>query len=278
MDKAAVQQFQQAPVDDSERKALQAKIDAYNASLRNGSFNTAQDPFTAGGKAQHSTSTFSQAGEVVAIIKIDKLGLELPIYYGATDVVLAKGIGLLERTNFPGTVGGNAVLTGHRGTHDADMFRHLEKLVPGDTLYVIDKIHVMKYTVTGSKVVLPTQTEELRQVPGKDLVTLLTCDPYLVNTHRLLVFSERTPISDEEARRVAPQLFDKPATNPHRPLQLPRVPGADGILALAWLPLFVVAVALLRWWWLAARRRRRRRDEEEPPGEAREEEPSGEAR
>ena len=148
---------------------------------------------------------------IMGYIDIDKIGVEIPIYHGVDEGVLQIGAGHLEGTSLP--VGGentHCVLSGHRGLPSAKLFTDLNELEIGDrfTITVLDR--VLTYEVDQIKVVLPDDTSELTIREGKDYCTLVTCTPYGINTHRLLVRgirvednSKRTPgiyVSNEAFR------------------------------------------------------------------------------
>ena len=139
-------------------------------------------------------------------IKIDKIKVMLPIYHGMSESVLQTSIGHIEGTSFPvgaysydyekGRVtdpsdGSHCVLSGHRGLPSAKLFSDLDKLVEGDTfnLNILDETYT--YQVDQIRVVLPTDLSEIQIVEGKDYCTLVTCTPYGINTHRLLVRGHR---------------------------------------------------------------------------------------
>lgn len=140
---------------------------------------------------------------LMARIKIPSIDVDLPIYHGTSDGTLAKGIGHLEGTALP--VGGastHSVLTGHRGLADAELFTNLDKVAVGDTFTIEVFGEVLTYQVMDTKVVEPEQTETLYPQRGADLVTLVTCTPLGINSHRILVTGERilpTPIRDMDA-------------------------------------------------------------------------------
>lgn len=137
---------------------------------------------------------------VMCYLEIPKISLKLPVYHGTSEEVLEKGIGHLESTSLP--IGGESrysVLTGHRGLPSAELFTRLDELEVGDYffIHVLDK--TLTYQVDHIEVIEPDQLEKLTVVPGQDLVTLLTCTPYGVNSHRLLVRGARAAdISPEE--------------------------------------------------------------------------------
>lgn len=127
-------------------------------------------------------------------LEIPKIQEILPIYLGATEANLAKGVAQMESTSIPvGGMGTNSVIAGHRGYYGADMFRHLDQLEVGDRIYIYTLGMTLTYEVTGSEVIHPYQTEKLEIEPGKDQVTLLTCTPYRVSTHRLIIHTKRIP-------------------------------------------------------------------------------------
>lgn len=129
---------------------------------------------------------------VMGYIEIPSIRVSLPIYHGTSDVVLQSGVGHTDWSSLP--VGGESshcVLPGHRGLPSAKLFTNLDKLVEGDTftLHVLNE--VLTYEVDQILVVEPQETEALQIVPGKDYCTLVTCTPYGINSHRLLVRGHR---------------------------------------------------------------------------------------
>ena len=145
--------------------------------------------------------------DVMATIKIPSIDVNLPIYHGTDTATLDKGIGHLFGTALP--VGGESthtVLTGHTGLGNATMFDQLTSVKMGDYFYIETAGRHLKYQVTDIRVVLPTETESLNKVEGKDLATLITCTPYGINTHRLLVTGERVPMDDDAVAAEAAQV------------------------------------------------------------------------
>ena len=129
---------------------------------------------------------------IMGYITISKIGVELPIYHGTSDGVLQVAAGHLEGTSLP--VGGastHAVISAHRGLPSAKLFTNLDQLEVGDTFTITVLDRVLTYEVDKISIVLPTETDELKVVEGKDYVTLMTCTPYGINTHRLLVRGRR---------------------------------------------------------------------------------------
>ncbi len=136
----------------------------------------------------------SVGNDTLGIIKIPKIDVNLPIYKGTSSEILEKGIGHLRNTSLP--VGGKSshcVLTGHTGLPSSILFTDISKLEKGDIFYIqyLDEIHA--YSVDQIKVVEPTDSSDLVIFPDKDYITLLTCYPYGINSHRLLVRGERIP-------------------------------------------------------------------------------------
>jgi sortase A len=149
-----------------------------------------------------STINFIE-NDILAYIIIPKINIELPIYEGANEQTLSLGIGHLSNTSLP--VGGNnthCVLVGHTGLSSAVMFDDIDKLEISDKFYikVLDK--TLEYEVTKVDIVLPDETENLVIQENSDLVTLVTCTPKYVNTHRLLVTGKRVEEENMEQNNV----------------------------------------------------------------------------
>ena len=125
---------------------------------------------------------------IIGYVKIDKIGVELPIYHGTSDEVLNIGVGHLEGSSLP--VGGestHSVMSAHRGLPSAKLFTDLDRLEMGDTFQIAVLDQVLTYQVDQVKVITPREIDDLQIVEGKDYCTLFTCTPYGINTHRLLV-------------------------------------------------------------------------------------------
>ena len=138
---------------------------------------------------------------LMGYIDIDKVKIHLPIYHGTAEEVLQVGVGHLEGTSLP--VGGetaHTLLSGHRGLPSALLFTNLDKLELGDvfTLIVLDEAY--RYQVDEIQVILPTEAGFLNFEEGKDYCTLVTCTPYGINSHRLLIRGKRMEISPEEEK------------------------------------------------------------------------------
>lgn len=128
----------------------------------------------------------------VGYIYIPTIGEKLPLYLGATDDNLAKGVAQVDGTAIPiGEVGQRPVIAGHRGYAKQAMFRHLDKLKAGDNIYIFAFGSVLNYVVRDFEEIYPSENDRLAPVKDTDMITLLTCTPYLQNYNRLLVNAVR---------------------------------------------------------------------------------------
>ncbi len=147
---------------------------------------------------------------LMARLRIKKIDLDLPVYHGTEDATLLKGLGHLRGTSLPvGGKGTRSVITGHRGLASAEMFTRLDEIVKGDTFTIEVFDEVLTYKVIEKIVVNPDETKKIAAVPGKDLVTLITCTPLGINTQRILVTGERvipTPAADKALRGKKPDI------------------------------------------------------------------------
>jgi len=133
-------------------------------------------------------------GESIGSIEIPSLNVNLPIYHGVSEDVLQQGIGHMSNSSFPiGGLGTHSALTGHRGLPSSKLFRDLDKMKEKDMFFIHTLGETLAYKVDDVQIVLPTETQWLSIEEDKDYVTLITCEPYMINTHRLLVRGERVP-------------------------------------------------------------------------------------
>ena len=192
---AAYQTYERSVSDlgSAEKQAMWEKAVHYNERLVTSSV---MDPFAATKDIDPFDEYFDtlDVGDgVMGMIRIPKIDVLIPIYHGVSDEVLDKGIGHIKATALPvGGLGTHGVLTGHTGLSHAKMFNDLVKLEVGDEflLEVLDE--TLAYKVEKILTVLPDDVSQLIREPDKDKVTLITCTPYGVNSHRLLVIGERT--------------------------------------------------------------------------------------
>ena len=146
------------------------------------------------------------ANGMMGQIQIPKLNIHLPIYHGVDEEVLAKGIGHMPQTAFPiGGEGNHTVLTGHTGLPTAKLFTDLTELVLDDVFYIEILGEILAYQIDQIRVVLPNDGQELIPVAGKDYCTLVTCTPYGVNSHRLLVRGVRMEMEKNQAQEQLQQ-------------------------------------------------------------------------
>lgn len=131
---------------------------------------------------------------IMATIEIPKISVNLPVFHGTSDEVLSKGVGHVQDTSLP--IGGNntrSILTGHRGLPTAKLFTRLDELEKGDLFYITVCEETLAYQVNDIQEIKPEDVSKLEIVSDKDLVSLITCTPYGINTHRLVVTGERVP-------------------------------------------------------------------------------------
>lgn len=145
-------------------------------------------------------------GEAMAYISIPKINVYLPIYHGLSEEVLQSGVGHLETTSLPvGGTGSHAVLAGHTGLVRTKIFDDINKLEKNDKFYIDVLGETLAYEVDKIDIVLPEDTDCIETNSSKDYVTLITCTPYMINTHRLLVRGSRIELeesSEEEYKNV----------------------------------------------------------------------------
>ena len=134
----------------------------------------------------------------MAYLRIPAIDVELMIYHGTEEEVLQKGVGHLQGSSLPvGGAGTHCVLSAHTGLNDKKLFTDLDQLENGDLFYIHVLGEILAYQVDQIRVVLPEETEDLKINGREDYVTLVTCTPYGINTHRLLVRGTRVPYEEE---------------------------------------------------------------------------------
>ncbi len=150
-------------------------------------------------KEYNSLLSISNNG-VMGYIEIPAIDVSLPIYHGVSDAVLQVAVGHIDWSSLPvGGVGTHCVLSGHRGLPSAKLFTNLDELIVGDTFIIRVLDEVFTYEVDQIRIVLPEEVEDLKIDPKADLCTLVTCTPYGVNSHRMLVRGHRIENSEEAA-------------------------------------------------------------------------------
>lgn len=188
----------------------------YNDALASGAIYRANENMATGdGTLDDDTYDYGEildlaGGGFMGRLRYDALAIDLPIYHGTSDEVLNKGVGHLEGTSLPvGGISTRSVLTAHRGLPSATLFNDLNKAAVGDifTVSVLDQ--VLSYQVIETFVIEPDETEAIFADPERDLITLVTCTPLGINSHRILVTAERitpTPQDQVVAATEAPNL------------------------------------------------------------------------
>lgn len=179
--------------------------DAYNRQL-NTTPNAFYKPDLVSGYAQ--TLDISGTG-IMGYITIPKISVELPIYHSTDEGVLQVAAGHLEGSSLPvGGAGTHAVISAHRGLPSAKLFTNLDELEVGDRFTITVLNRVLTYEVDQISIVLPTEIDQLLPTEGMDYVTLMTCTPYGINTHRLLVRGKRVETTESQKHiRVAADAF-----------------------------------------------------------------------
>ena len=192
--------------DDAELTAQREAAEQYNAMLANATISE-------GGASAPPLAYADQltVGGAMAYVDIPKIGVYLPVQHGTGADTLEKSVGHVVGTSLP--VGGgstHAVLSAHSGMASSKLFSDIDRLEKGDVFYVHVLGEVLAYEVDAINTVLPTDTSLLQIEEGKDLVTLVTCTPFGVNTHRLLVRGHRVPYTPEQEATAAAK---KPAAS-----------------------------------------------------------------
>lgn len=162
-----------------------------NATLTAAGLAPGVDPFES---FEESEEVKFEKEHLIGHVELPSLGKKIPLYDTTTNALLEIGATVLAGTSYPlGGASTHAVITGHRGLPNRELFTNLPKLVVGD-LFLLEVLgETLAYEVFDRQVVLPHETSGLQIVPGEDYVTLVTCTPYMVNTHRLLVTGKRVP-------------------------------------------------------------------------------------
>ena len=165
-------------------KRMFQEADDYNEEL-----NKIDHPFENYGEIPGYDDILNVSGTgIIGYVTIDRIKTELPIYHGTSEGVLQIGVGHLEGSSFPvGGVGTHTVLSAHRGLPSAKLFSNLDEMEEGDTFQITVLNRVLTYQVDQIHIVEPGDLDDLQVDPEKDYCTLMTCTPYGINTHRLLV-------------------------------------------------------------------------------------------
>jgi sortase A len=181
---------------------------------------------------------------VMGYLSVPSIRVELPIYHGTSDGVLQMASGHIQGSSLSvGGVSTHAVISGHRGLPNAKLFTDLDQIVEGDTFTVHILNEVLTYEVDRIQIILPTDTAALAVVPGEDLVTLMTCTPYGINSHRLLIRGHRIETASDRRVRVNGDAIQ-----------------VDSLVVMTAVFVPLLVMLLLWWWWIGKRRKRIRID------------------
>ena len=159
------------------------------------------------GNNEYQAAVNPSGDGMIGYLRIDSIRLRIPIFHTTKESVLQKAVGHIPTTSLPvGGVGTHAVLTGHRGLPSARLFTDLDKVKLGDVFYIYVLDEVLAYQVDQIVTVVPSEVNDLQIVPGKDYVSLVTCTPYGINTHRLIVRGSRISyeVAVQRQKSIAP--------------------------------------------------------------------------
>ena len=223
-------------LDNSQTEKLLASARDYNERLARKAA-----PFSQFAEVPGYESALNVSGTgIMGYVSIPNINVELPIFHGTSEGVLQNAAGHIQGSSLP--IGGrntHAVISGHRGLPSAKLFTDLNQMVEGDLFTVNVLGEMMTYEVENIYIVLPNDTSKLAVIPGGDYVTLMTCTPYGVNSHRLLIRGRR--IADDNARSIRV---------PADALQIERMK----VMPFIFLPLLFL---LNLYWFITGKRRRR---------------------
>ncbi|MCQ9224290.1 class C sortase [Streptococcus suis] len=210
MNQQIIQHYQQQANQKSteEYQLKLAEMEAKNKQFAYQNISPGFDPFSEEARKVEDLKTVYE-DHVLGVISIPKIQIRLPIFDQTREDFLARGATYLEGTSFP--IGGestHSVISGHRGLTEAKLFTDLPNLVEGDRFYIeLKESEIHAYQVDKIQVVDPSDVSSLQIVEGQDYITLVTCTPYMVNSHRILVRGHRIPykaeIMEAEVKQVA---------------------------------------------------------------------------
>ena len=183
--------------DDSVLQEARQRAIAYNLAITPGTADAYSEESLSSAAKNYDDQLDIAGNGIMGYVEIPKIQVNLPIYHGTDAEVLDRGVGHLLGSSLP--VGGentHTILSGHSGMASQKMFTDLEQLAQGDVFYLNVLNETLAYQVTEINTVLPYETDLLGIAPGEDLCTLVTCTPYGVNSHRLLVRGSRIPYEE----------------------------------------------------------------------------------
>ena len=208
-DAIATYQKQIEDCDEIDMKTAMSQAEEYNSVLYQSEGKNINTPFGEILRSENYNSLLNLTGNgIVGSVEIPKISVNLPIYHGTDEEVLTIGFGHVEGTSLP--VGGEntrTVLAGHRGLPNSKLFTRLDELETGDFFFIKVLDEVLAYEVVDIEVIEPEDISKLEIVPEKDLATLLTCTPYGLNTHRLIVTGERAAYDEIEYQSIKKEMM-----------------------------------------------------------------------
>lgn len=216
-------------LDNSDKEKMKKEAQEYNKALAENNHDKI---------AQFDYDKILSVSGAMAYIDIPKIKVYIPIFHGTENEELEQGVGHMKDTSFP--VGGrstHSVIAGHTGLPTAEIFTDIDQLVNGDIFYIHVLDEILAYKVDQIKVVLPDETDDTQIFQGEDYVTLLTCTPYGINDHRLLVRGTRIPY-DKQNEEV---IQDKPT----QPDTSENIMSVETMLTLGAVGLSVVMVIII---------------------------------
>ncbi len=194
-----------AEIDEEEQERIFNDVRMYNKTLITN--NTRWKMKDEERKVYNSLLNITETG-IMGYIEIPKISVSLPIYHGTSDEVLQVAVGHVEGSSLPvGGIGTHTVLSGHRGLPSAKIFTDLDKIEEGDQFYIRVLNEVLTYEVDQILIVSPNEMDSLQIDPKQDYCTLVTCTPYGVNSHRMLVRGKRVETVNEKAITITAEAF-----------------------------------------------------------------------
>lgn len=198
-----------AQKDDAEKEEVLEAARQYNAALQPGVWEDDSQDLLLWASEDYVNQLNLAGNGIMCYVRIPKIQVELPVFHGTDNATLEKGVGHLLGSSLPvGGPGTHAVLTGHSGMASQKMFSDLVDLKVGDIFYLEVMGETLAYQVDQIKVVLPYDTSLLEIIPSEDLCTLVTCTPYGVNTHRLLVRGSRISFEKPTEEETVPTVTE----------------------------------------------------------------------
>ena len=187
---------------EEKKRAIKQEAEAYNKELLEKQTGVSDGFSVKSKRDDRYERIMNPSGDgIMGVLRIPKIQVHLPVYHGTSAKVLEEGVGHLYGSSFPtGGEGTHSVFSSHRGLPSKTLFTDLDQLKEGDLFFLDILGEEMAYRVEEILTVEPEETEALEIIPGKDYVTLVTCTPYGINSHRLLVRGERIPWEEKKEK------------------------------------------------------------------------------